>query len=115
MFGGWEIEIVGVVVMSGGLVVKGFIISIRIGPGYNPENIMTAQLALPRTKYINDSQKRNFGEEVLARLRTLPGVASAGAASNVPFGGFGQGVEGEAVRRPAQPGERTCPRFSAPF
>jgi putative ABC transport system permease protein len=81
---------------------------------------MTAQLALPRTKCINDSQRRNFGEEVLARLRALPGVASVGAAGNIPFGGFGQGVVVEAVRRPAQPGERTgaefwaaCPDYSS--
>src|SRR6266480_3386473 len=108
-----EIALAVVVLISATLVVKSFIISIRTSPGYNPENVMTAQLVMPRTKYINDSQKRNFGEEVLARLRALPGVASAGAASNVPFGGFGQGVEVEAVRRPSQPGERTGAGFAA--
>ena len=108
-----EIALAVVVLISASLVVKSFIISVRTGPGYNPENVLTAQLALPRTKYINDSQKRNFGEDVLARLRALPGVASAGAASNVPFGGFGQGVEVEAVGRPAQPGERTGAGFAA--
>jgi predicted permease len=108
-----EIALAVVVLISATLVVKSFITSIRTSPGYNPENVMTAQLVLPRTKYINDSQKRNFGEEVLARLRALPGVASAGAASNVPFGGFGQGVEVEAVRRPSQPGERTGAGFAA--
>src|SRR5256884_710884 len=108
-----EIALAVVVLISATLVVKSFIISIRTSPGYNPENVMTAQLVMPRTKYINDSQKRNFGEEVLACLRALPGVASAGAASNVPFGGFGQGVEVEAVRRPSQPGERTGAGFAA--
>jgi putative ABC transport system permease protein len=108
-----EIALAVVVLISATLVVKSFIISLRASPGYNPENVVTAQLALPRTKYINDSQKRIFGEEVLARLRALPGVASAGAASNVPFGGFGQGVEVEAVGRPARPGERTGAGFAA--
>jgi len=41
-------------------------------PRFQPRKRRTAQLALPRTKYINDSQRRNFGEEVLARLRALP-------------------------------------------
>src|SRR5438552_1246527 len=108
-----EIALAVVVLISTTLLVKGFIISVRTGPGFNPANVMTAQLALPRTKYINDSQRRNFGEEVLARLRALPGVASAGAASNIPFGGFGQGVVVAAVRRPAQPGERTGAEFWA--
>ena len=108
-----EIALAVVVLISATLVVKSFIISIRTSPGYNPKSVITAQLALPRTKYISDSQKRTLGEEVLARLRVLPGVASAGAASNVPFGGFGQGVLVEAVNRPAQPGERTGAEFWA--
>src|SRR2546429_1804382 len=108
-----EIALAVVVLISTTLLVKSFIISVRTGPGFNPANVMTAQLALPRPKYINDSQRRNFGEEVLARLRALPGVASVGAASNIPFGGFGQGVVVEAVRRPAQPGERTGAEFWA--
>ena len=113
MFVASEIALAVVVLISATLVVKSFIISIRTSPGYNPQNVMTEQLALPRTKYVNDSEKRNFGDEVLARLRALPGVASAGAASNIPFGGFGQGVEVEAVRRPGQPGERTGAGFAA--
>src|SRR5258708_8716711 len=113
MFVASEIALAVVVLISATLVVKSFIISIRTSPGYNPENVLTAQLALPRTKYINDSQRRNLGEEVLARLRALPGVASVGAASNIPFGGFGQAVVVEAVRRPAQPGERTGAEFWA--
>ena len=113
MFVASEIALAVVVLISATLVVKSFIISIRTSPGYNPQNVMTAQLALPRTKYINDSQKRSFGEEVLAHLRALPGVDSAGAASNVPFGGFGQGVEVERVGRPAQAGERTGAGFAA--
>ena len=108
-----EIALAVVVLISTTLLVKSFIISVRTGPGFNPANVMTAQLALPRTKYINDPRTRNFGEEVLARLRALPGVASVGAASNIPFGGFGQGVVVEAVRRPAQPGERTGAEFWA--
>ena len=108
-----EIALAVVVLISTTLLVKSFIISVRTGPGFNPANVMTAQLALPRTKYINDSQRRNFGEEVLARLRALPGVASVGAASNIPFGGFGEAVVVEAVRRPAQPGERTGAEFWA--
>ncbi|HVH71451.1 MAG TPA: ABC transporter permease, partial [Candidatus Dormibacteraeota bacterium] len=108
-----EIALAVVVLISATLLVKSFVISVRSSPGYNPADVLTAQLALPRTKYINDSQRRNFGDEVLARLRTLPGAASAGAASNVPFGGFGQGVEVEKVNRPLQPGERTGAGFAA--
>jgi len=109
-----EIALAVVVLISATLLVKSFMISVRSSPGYNPANLMVAQLALPRTKYAGESRQRNFSEDVLARIRALPQVDSAGMASNVPFGGFGQGVEFEAVGKPAlQPGERQGTHFTA--
>src|SRR5256714_3593367 len=109
-----EIALAVVVLISATLLVKSFILSVRSSPGYNPANLMVAQLALPRTKYAQESRQRNFSQDVLARIRALPQVDSAGMASNVPFGGFGQGVEFEAVGKPAlQPGERQGTHFTA--
>jgi putative ABC transport system permease protein len=108
-----EISLAVVVLISATLLVKSFIISVRSSPGYNPANVMTAQLALPKTKYIEDPQLRSFSDEVLARIRALPGVVSAGVASHVPFGGFGQGIEFQVVGKPIQPGERQGAPFTA--
>jgi len=108
-----EIALAVVVLISATLLVKSFIISVRSSPGFNPANVMTAQLTLPKTKYTQDSQLRNFSEEALARIRSLPGVVSASVASYVPFGGFGQGIEFEVVGRPLQPGERQGAPFTA--
>ena len=108
-----ETALAVVVLISATLLVKSFIISVRSSPGYNPANVLTAQLALPKTKYMEDSQLRNFGDEALARIRALPGVVSAGMASHVPFGGFGQGIEFEVVGKPVQPGERQGAPFTA--
>src|SRR5256886_1161080 len=109
-----EIALAVVVLISATLLVKSFILSVRSSPGYNPANLMVAQLALPRTTYARESRQRKFSQDVLARIRALPQVDSAGMASNVPFGGFGQGVEFEAVGKPApQPGERQGTHFTA--
>ncbi|MFZ0214161.1 MAG: ABC transporter permease [Candidatus Acidiferrales bacterium] len=109
-----EIALSVVVLISTTLLVKSFIISMRSSPGFNPANVMVAQVSLPKTKYAQESQQRNFGDAVLARVRALPGVTSAGAASFVPFGAFGQTVEVEAVGKPApQPGEILGARFTA--
>ena len=94
-----EIALAVVVLISATLLVKSFIISVRSSPGFNPSNVLTAQLALPRTKYTQDTQLRSFSEEALERIRALPEVASAGMASHVPFGGFGQGIAFEVVGR----------------
>jgi len=109
-----EIALAVVVLISATLLVKSFIISVRSSPGYNPANVMVAQLALPKTKYAQESRLRNFSEDVLARIHALPQVVSVGAASSVPFGGFGQSVEVAAAEKPApQPGERLGAHFAA--
>ena len=109
-----EIALAVVVIISATLLVKSFIISVRSSPGYNPENLMVAQLALPKTKYAEDWRQRNFTEDVLARLRALPQAASAGVASSVPYGGFGQVAQVEAADKPApRPGERQVSRYTA--
>ncbi|MGH9711154.1 MAG: ABC transporter permease, partial [Candidatus Acidiferrales bacterium] len=109
-----EIALAVVVLISTTLLVKSFVISVRSSAGFNPANVMVAQVSLPKAKYPQDAGKRNFSEDVLARIRALPGVASAGMASAVPFGGFGTTVEVEAVGKPApQPGEILGARFTA--
>jgi putative ABC transport system permease protein len=109
-----EIALAVVVLISTTLLVKSFIISVRSSPGYNPANVMVAQLALPKTKYAQESRQRNFSEDALARIHTLPQVVSVGAASSVPFGGFGGWAEVEAAGKPApQPGERLGAAFTA--
>src|SRR6267142_13898 len=108
-----EISLAVLVLISTTLLVTSFILSVRSSPGYNPANVMVAQLALQKTKYAKESRQRNFGEEVLARLHGLPQVASVGVASSVPFGGFGQSVQVQAADKPApRPGERLSARFT---
>ncbi len=109
-----EIALAVVVLISTTLLVKSFFISVRSSPGYNPANVMVAQVALPKTKYAQEWRMRSFSEDVLVRIQALPQVVSFGAASSVPYGGFGQAVEVEAVGKPApQPGERRGARFTA--
>ena len=109
-----EIALAVVVLISTTLLVKSFIISVRSTPGFNPANAMTAQVALPKTKYTSDALTRNFSDAVLARIRALPGVTSAGVASAIPFGGFGQTYTVEAVGKPApQPGETLGAHWTA--
>ena len=109
-----EMALAVVVLISATLLVKSFIISVRSSPGYNAENLMIAQVALPKTKYAHDWSERNFTEDVLARVRALPQAVSVGAASSVPYGGFGQAMEVRAVDKPApRPGERIGARYAA--
>lgn len=109
-----EIALAMVVLISTALLTRSYIISVRASTGFNSQNVMTATFGLPKTKYATDAVVRNFTEAALARIRALPGVISAGVASSIPFGGFGQIYEVEAVGKPApQPGEVLGARWTA--
>ena len=109
-----EIALAVVVLICTTLLVKSFVIAATANPGFNASNLMTAQLALPKTKYTSDAMRRNFSDAVLSRIRALPGVRSAAVASGLPFGAFGQNYEVEAVGKPApRPGEEVGAQWTA--
>ena len=113
-FVGAEIALAVVVLICTGLLVKSFVNSVRSSPGFNPKNLMVAQLHLPKTRYQQEASIRNFSDLVLQRIRALPQVLSAGAASAVPFGSFGQAVGISVVGKPKpRPEERLGARFTA--
>ena len=109
-----EIALAVVVLICTSLLVRSFVNSVRLSPGFNPENLMVGQLQLPKTRYRQEAAMRNFADRVVQRIRSLPQVASAGAASSVPFGGFGQAVRIAVVGKPKpKPEERRGARFTA--
>jgi putative ABC transport system permease protein len=109
-----EIALAVVVLICTTLLVKSFVLAATASPGFNASNLMTAQLQLPKTKYTSDAMARNFSDAVLSRIRALPGVTTAGAASSLSFGAFGQAYEVEAVGKPApRPGEELGAHWTA--
>ncbi|MGD0221885.1 MAG: ABC transporter permease [Terriglobia bacterium] len=101
-----EVALALVLLTGAGLMVKGFHNLVIQNPGYDRRNVLTFQIALPESKYREDSQVREFYDRLVERLGALPGVEAAAAASNLP----GQwnwtrtmyGAEGQP---PAAPGE----------
>ncbi|HEY6327789.1 MAG TPA: ABC transporter permease [Blastocatellia bacterium] len=76
-----------VVLLSGaGLLVRSLIQLQRVDPGYDAAGVTTMALALPEPKYPTAESKQRFYEQVIQRIRTLPGVQCAGGAANIPLG-----------------------------
>ena len=76
---------VSVVLLAGaGLLMMSFYRMSSVNPGFNPDNLSAIRLSLAPEKYRTSAQVAAFQENVLERLRVLPGVVSAAAASNVP-------------------------------
>jgi predicted permease len=75
-----------VLLIGAGLLFASFRQVLAIQPGFNPDHVLTASVALPRSRYANDSALTGFAHEALRRLRALPGVSAVGATNAIPFG-----------------------------
>src|SRR5919106_2503421 len=82
-----EVAMALVLLVSAGLLVKSFVRLQDVPPGFNPKNVLTAELSLPLLKYPRGKPVIDFYAEVIRRIRAIPGVESAGLTSILPLSG----------------------------
>lgn len=85
-----EMALALTLLIGSGLMLKSFYRLQRVDPGFSPENILTMQIPMPGKKYPNPALARAFLDQVLERVKALPGVHSAGVSTGLPLG-FGGG------------------------
>lgn len=92
--------------ICGGLMFKSFYRLQNVNLGFDPDSVLTMQIALPRAKYADPRQVSEFYDQTLKRVGALPGVKSVGAISKLPL--TGTGISGGIVieGRPVNPAEQ---------
>jgi predicted permease len=60
---------------------------LQVDPGFKPQCVMTASVALPRSRYAKEDDWRQFMNRILPAVRAIPGVSLAGATEAIPLGG----------------------------
>ena len=89
-----------------GLLIKSFANLSSTKPGFDPQHALVAELVLPKAKYPEPEKHRQFFEQVMPKLRALPGVDAAGAAFPMPFSNNDWGstfsIAGQPPRAPGQ-------------
>ena len=78
-----EIAIALTLLVCGGLMVQSFQRLQHVDLGFNPDNLLTMKMVLPASKYSQYRQRVAFTDQVLERVRHLPGVLSAGTTTNI--------------------------------
>ena len=81
-----EFALALILLVSAGLMIKGFARLQSVNPGFNPHDLLTLHLQLPITRYDKIPQQTAFRRELLARLNQLPGMQAA-MVTDLPFGG----------------------------
>jgi predicted permease len=76
----------GVVLAVGaGLMVRSFLKVQALDPGFRSSDTLTFKIAVPGARYRGREVVNAFSRRIQAELSAIPGVASAGAISHLPF------------------------------
>ncbi len=97
-----EIALALILLVSAGLMIQTFRKMLTIDVGFNPNKLLTLQIALPDSAYRTGVQVNGFYDRLLRNLRTAPDVQSAGADASTG-GADAVYVQGRAEPRPGEP------------
>ncbi len=96
---GVEVALALVLLTGGGLLLRSYQTLIDRPLGFNVRNVIAAQVDLAPAQYRDPARAVQYWQDLEARLRALPGVASVGAANWAPLGRGGTtflDIEGRA-------------------
>jgi predicted permease len=113
-----EVGLTVVLLTCAGLLLKSYNHLRSTDLGCATQNVLTMQFSLPGVRYDTAAKVASFYEELLPRLRALPGVKAAGVVTALPGRGYGGdsrftlpehpdfagGVVQDAIVRGADPG-----------
>jgi len=68
-----------------GLLLTSFRELLKVDPGFATNGILTASTTVPSSKYAGAKELRSLVDRSLEAIRRIPGVASAGATTGIPF------------------------------
>jgi predicted permease len=93
-----QVSLAFVLLIGSGLLTLSFARLLAVDPGFQAQNVQTAEFSLPWAHYKNDTQVRNFVGGLLERVHAIPGVQAMGATDALPFtdrnNASAMGVEG---------------------
>jgi len=87
-----EVALSLVVLIGGGLMLKGFVHLINIDPGFRADNVLVMDIALPPARYTDGEHQRGFYDELIKRIQSVPGVQSASLVNPLPISGYGNQI-----------------------
>ena len=80
-----EVAISFVLLIGAGLLINSFLHLRKLDPGFRADHLLTMKVDLSEVKYPDRDRRAAFFDEVIRRVRVLPGVQSAAVAGNLPL------------------------------
>ena len=82
-----EVALSLVLLVGAGLLLESLYGVLRVDRGFDASGVLTAEIALSRKGYKEGAEQAAFFDQVLRRVRTLPGVEAAAVTNSPPLGG----------------------------
>jgi putative ABC transport system permease protein len=95
-----EIGFAIVLLTGAGLLLRSFERLQDVPPGFQPANLLVADVPLSQVAYPQAASRMNFFDRLLETVHNLPGVSSAGAAAFLPVSGGGSQIHFNIQGRP---------------
>ncbi len=90
-----------IVLLAGaGLLIRSIRQLTAVNPGFDPRNLAAVDITLPSLTYPDSARELAFYNQLMDRVRGLPGVEAAGATSWLPMTQGGAGTSFTVVGRP---------------
>ncbi len=109
-----EVALSLTLLIGAGLLLRSLSRLLVVSPGFEPTNVLSMQTSVLGQRFNDNAIVRQYYADAVERLRALPGVQSAAAASEIPLAGnmdkYGFHVEGKMHANPEEDpsAERYC-------
>lgn len=101
-----EVALSLMLLAGAGLLMNSFWRLLRTDAGFDPRGVLALDIPLSRTKYPEGAQRAAAFENLIARMKSLPGVRDASVVSNVPLTDLDYELTFQIEGRPpSKPGE----------
>ncbi len=109
-----EVALSLTLLIGAGLLLRSLAQLLNVSPGFDAGHVLTLRTSVLGQRYNDNNVLRQYFKDAVERLRVLPGVQSAAAASQIPLGGnmdeYGFHPEGKMNANPEldESAERYC-------
>jgi putative ABC transport system permease protein len=80
-----QVALAVLLLAAAGLTLKSFWRSQQVPLGFNPQGVLTMSIALPPSRYASPEKIVRFYDQLVEKVRGIPGVSAAAVCNNVPF------------------------------
>jgi putative ABC transport system permease protein len=80
-----EVALAMILLAGAGLLLRSFARLTAVHPGFEPDNVVKAEISLPQFQYPKPQQWTAFGRDLLARIQAQPGLENAAIGLPLPI------------------------------